>query len=90
MFKILKIFVLILCIAGIIYIVLLKNKCKKEKALLSKENIIRYFQENNMTSLEKGIKAKDLPKEILKNPYLLMMVQDKTLTFQKGKYYLKK
>ena len=44
----------------------------------------------DITSFEKGIKTKDLPKEISKNPYLLIMVQDKTLTFQKGKYYLNK
>ena len=55
-----------------------------------KEDIIKYFQDNNIMSLENGIKTKDLPKEIVKNPYLLMMVQDKTLIFQKGKYYLNK
>ncbi len=89
MFEVLKILVLIICVVGIIYIVLVKNKYKNDKTSLSKENIIKYFQDNNITSLEKGVKPKDLPKEIVKNPYLLMMVQDKTLTFQKGKYYLK-
>ena len=74
----------------IIYIIIMKNKYKNDKTSLSKKNIIKYFIDNNITSLEKGIKPKDLPKEILKNPYLLMMVQDKTLTFQKGKYYLNK
>ena len=90
MLKILKILITIICIIGIIYIIIMKNKYKNDKTSLSKEKIIKYFQDNNITSLEKGIKPKDLPKEITKNPYLLMMVQDKILIFQKGKYYLNK
>ncbi len=90
MLKILKLLIPIICIVGTIYIVLLKNKYQNDKTSLRKENIIKYFQDNDITSLEKGIKTKDLPKEIVKNPYLLMMVQDKTLIFQKGKYYLNK
>ena len=90
MYEILKILIPIICVVGIIYIVILKNRYKNDKISLSKENIIKYFQDNNITSLAKGIKAKDLPKEIVRNPYLLMMVQDKTLIFQKGKYYLNK
>ena len=90
MYEILKILIPIICVVGIIYIVILKNRYKNDKTSLSKENIIKYFQDNNITSLEKGIKTKDLPKEIVRNPYLLMMVQDKTLIFQKGKYYLNK
>ena len=90
MFEILKIIIPIICVVGIIYIILIKNKYQNDKTSLSKENIIKYFQDNNITSLERGIKTKDLPKEIAKNPYLLMMVQDKTLIFQKGKYYLNK
>lgn len=90
MHEILKILIPIICVVGIIYIVILKNRYKNDKTSLSKENIIKYFQDNNITSLEKGIKTKDLPKEIVRNPYLLMMVQDKTLIFQKGKYYLNK
>ncbi len=90
MLKILKIIIPIICVIGIIYIIIMKSKYKNDTTSLSKENIIKYFQDNNITSLEKGIKPKDLPKEILKNPYLLMMIQDKTLTFQKGKYYLNK
>ena len=90
MYEILKILILIICIGGIIYIVLMKNKYKNDTKNSSKEDIIKYFQDNNITSLENGIKTKDLPKEIAKNPYLLMMVQDKTLIFQKGKYYLNK
>ena len=90
MYEIVKILISIVCIVGIIYIILIKNKYKNNTDTLSKENIIKYFQDNNITSLENGIKTKDLPKEIAKNPYLLMMVQDKTLNFQKGKYYLNK
>ncbi len=90
MFQILKIIIPIICVVGIIYIILIKNKYQNDKASLLKENIIKYFQDNNITSLETGIKTKDLPKEIAKNPYLLMMVQDKTLIFKKGKYYLNK
>ena len=88
MLEILKILVPIICIVGIIYIILIKRKYQNDKTSLTKENIIKYFQDNNITSLERGIKTKDLPKDIAKNPYLLLMVQDKTLTFQKGKYYL--
>ena len=90
MLKILKILVLIICIVGIIYLILLNSKYKKDKTSISKENIIKYFQDNNITSLENGIKVKDLPKEIARSNYLLMMVQDKTLIFKKGKYYLNK
>ena len=88
MFKILKIVALIICILGIICVILLKNKYKNNQT--SKEKIIKYFQDNNITSFEKAIKAKDLSKEIIKNPYLLIMVQDKTLTFKNGKYFLNK
>ena len=67
----------------------IKNKYKNDTSS-SKEDIIKYFKDNNITNLDNGIKTKDLPKEIAKNPYLIMMVQDKTLTFKKGKYYLNK
>ena len=90
MFAMLKIIIPIVCVLGIIYIIIMKNKYKNDKTSLTKESIIKYFQDNDITSFEKGIKTKDLPKEISKNPYLLIMVQDKTLTFQKGKYYLNK
>lgn len=86
MFKILKIVALIICVLGIIYVILLKNKYKNAQTSFSKEKIIKYFQDNNITSFEKAIK----PKEIIKNPYLLIMVQDKTLTFKNGKYFLNK
>lgn len=87
MYKILKIVLPIICVLGMIYMISMKNKYKNDTSS-SKEDIIKYFKDNQITSLENGIKTKDLPKEIAKNPYLLMMVQDKTLTFKKGKYYL--
>ena len=86
----LKYIILIFCVIGVIYVVTMKNKYNNDKTSLSKEKIIQYFIDNDITSLEKGIKPKDLPKEILNDPYLLMMVQDKTLSFKKGKYYLNK
>lgn len=69
--------------------IFMKSKYKNNVSS-SKEEIIKYFKDNNITSLESGITTKKLPKEIAKDPYLLMMVQDKTLTFKKGKYYLNK
>lgn len=60
----------------------MKSKYKNDISS-SKEDIIKYFKNNNITTLENGIKTKDLPEFIAKNPYLLMMVQDKTLTFKK-------
>ena len=90
MFAIFKILIPIVCVIGIIYIIIMKNKYKNDKTSLTKESIIKYFQDNDITSFEKGIKTKDLPKEISKNSYLLIMVQNKTLTFEKEKYYLNK
>ncbi len=88
MLKILKMIIPLICLLGIIYIIFMKNKYQNDKTSLSKENIIKYFQDNNITNLDRGVKAKDLPKEIIKNPYLLMMIQDKTIIFKKSKYYL--
>lgn len=87
MLVVLKFIVPIFCGVGIIYVVVLKNNYKNDKTL-TKEKIIKYFEDHNITSLENGVKIKDLPKEIGKNPYLLMLVQDKTITLKKGKYYL--
>lgn len=89
MYEIVRIMLPIICIVGILSIIIMKNKYKNNSTS-SKEDIMKYFKDNNITNLENGIKTKDLPKEIAKNPYLLMMVQDKTLTFKKGKYYLNK
>ncbi len=90
MYDAIKFILPVICLIGIIYIIWLKNKYKHNGSTMSKENIIKYFQDNNITSLENGIKIKNLPKEIAKSNYLLMMVQDKTLIFKKGKYYLNK
>jgi len=87
MYDVLKIVLPIICILGIIYMTMMKNKYKNDSST-SKEDIIKYFEDNNAVNFENGIKTKDLPKDIAKNPYLLMMVQDKTLSFKKGKYYL--
>lgn len=89
MHGILRIVLPIICIVGIVYMIFMKSKYKNDVSS-SKEEIIKYFKDNNITSLESGITTKKLPKEIAKDPYLLMMVQDKTLTFKKGKYYLNK
>ena len=64
------------------------NEKYKNDNSTTKEEIINYFKEQQANSVESGIKTKDLPIEIAKNPYLLMMVKDKTLVFKKGKYYL--
>ncbi len=89
MYNILKIILPIICLAGIIYMVRTNNKYKNDTSS-SKEDIIKYFEDNNATNYENGIKINDLPKRISSNPYLLMMVKDKTLSFSKGKYYLNK
>lgn len=89
MYEILKFVLLIICVVGIIYVILIKNKYKNDISS-SKEDIIKYFKDNNITNFENGIKTRELPKEIAKNPYLLMMIQDKTLSFKRGKYYLNK
>lgn len=84
---ILKIIVLILCIAGMTYIAIKDRKYQNDTSS-TKEEIIKYFKEQNATNIENGIKTKDLPEYISKNSYLLLMVKDKTLKFEKGKYYL--
>lgn len=89
MYKVIVVLVSIICIVGILYINMMKNKYRNDTSS-SKEDIIKFFEDNNAVNLENGIKIKDLPVEISKNPYLLMMVQDKTLSFKKGKYYLNK
>lgn len=87
MYLFIKILIVVLCISGVLYMVRMNNKYKNDTSS-SKKDIIKYFEENNATSLEKGIKTKDLPTSIAKNPFLLMMIKDKTLEFKKGKYYL--
>ena len=87
MYILIKFLVIVLCVSGVFYIIRMNNKYKNDTSN-SKEDIVNYFKEQEATSLENGIKIKDLPIFIAKNPYLLMMVKDKTLEFKKGKYYL--
>ncbi len=83
----LKIIIPILCLIGIAYI-LIQNKKYQKDTSSTKEEIIKYFKEQNATNIENGIKTKDLPESISRNSYLLLMVKDKTLKIEKGKYYL--
>lgn len=89
MYNILRVILPIICLAGIIYMIRMNNKYKNDTSS-TKEDIIKYFEDNKAINLENGIKTKDLPTSIAKNPYRLMMVKDKTLIFEKGKYYLNK
>ncbi len=87
MYVFIKVFVISVCVCGAAYIICMNTKYKNDNSS-SKEDIINYFKEQQATSVEKGIKTKDLPIFIAKSSYLLMMVKDKTLIFKKGKYYL--
>lgn len=87
MYLFIEILVVALCIGGVIYINGMNNKYKSDNTG-SIEEIVNYFKEKQATSLESGIKIKDLPESISKNSFLLLMVKDKTLIFKKGKYYL--
>lgn len=87
MYLIIKVLIIIICLASILYIIKMNTKYKNDTTS-TKEDIINYFKKQQALNIENGIKIKDLPKEIAKNPYLLMMVKDKTLNFKKGKYYL--
>ncbi len=86
---VIKSIVLFACVGGILYIALSRKKYQQDTSG-SKEEIIQYFKEKNATSVETGIHTKDLPEFIAKSSYRLLMVQDKTLLFQKGKYFLNK
>ena len=87
MYLIIKILAVLFCIVGVIYLIRLNTRYKNDHSS-SKEEIIKYFKEHQAINLNNGITTKDLPKSISSNPYLLMMVKDKTLVFEKGKYYL--
>ncbi len=87
MYLFIKILIIVVCVSGVIYMITMNNKYKNDTSC-SKEDIIKYFEDNNATDIENGIKTKDLPKHIAKSPYHLMMVKDKTLEFKQGKYYL--
>lgn len=88
MYLLIKISFILIALFGIIYLLHIKNKYNKDDK--SKEEIIEYFKDNKAFSVENGISVKELPNFISKNPYLLMMIKDKTLVFKKGKYYLNK
>lgn len=87
MYKIIVILLVLICLFGIIYMNRLKKNYDDSS---SREDIIKYFKDKNAISVEAGIKTKDLPKEISKNPDLLMMVKNGTLKFEKFKYFLNK
>ncbi|MBE5820835.1 MAG: hypothetical protein E7310_08590 [Clostridiales bacterium] len=87
MYEIIKIVVILFALVGILYLFRLKAKYKNEGAA-TRDEIIAYFKEKEATSIETGIRIKDLPLNISRNNYLLMMVKDNTLSFKKGKYYL--
>lgn len=87
MYLLIKVLIVVLCIVGVSYLIFMNLKYKNDTST-SKDDIVNYFKEHQAVSIESGIKIKDLPTHIAKNPYLLMMVKDKTLTFKKGKYYL--
>ncbi len=89
MYLVIKILIIVLCFGGILYLVRMNTKYKNDTSS-SKDDIINYFEQQQAISVESGIKTKDLPISIAKNPYLLMMVKDQTLLFKKGKYYLNK
>ena len=86
MIFIIKILIITFAIGGIFYTLKINEKYNKDTS--TKEDIISFFKEDNAIDLESGIKIKDLPNNISKSPYLLMMVKDNTLIFKKGKYYL--
>ncbi len=85
MYKIIVFLLSLICLFGIIYMNRLKKNYENSS---SREDIIKYFKDKNAISVETGIKTKDLPKEIAKNPDLLMMVKDGTLKYEKFKYFL--
>lgn len=87
MYSIIMAIVIIFCLSRILYIIKEKSSYKNDNTS-TKEEIINYFKEQKATNIENGIKTKDLPDFIAKSSYRLLMVQDKTLIFKKGKYYL--
>lgn len=87
MYTFIKILLVVICVSGILYMIKMNSKYRNDTSS-TKEDIINYFKDKNATSLERGISIKELPRDISKNPYLLMMVKDETLVFKKGKYYL--
>lgn len=87
MYSVIKAIAIIICLSGILYIIKMKSSYKNDNSS-TKEEIINYFKDQKATNDKNGIKTKDLPDFILKSSYRLLMVQDKTLIFKNGKYYL--
>ena len=87
MYTVIDVLILLCCLGSILYLTMMNRKYKNDTSA-SKKEIIDYFKEQKANSVESGIRTKDLPKELAKNPYLLMMVKDQILLFKKGKYFL--
>ena len=87
MYLIIKIFMVVFCLGGILYIIRLNKRYKNDNSE-TKDDIINYFRQQQAIDIESGIKIKDLPRNIANNPYLLIMGKDKTLIFKNKKYYL--
>lgn len=87
MYTVIEVLILLCCLGSILYLTMMNRKYKNDTSA-SKKEIIDYFKEQKANSVESGIRTKDLPKELAKNPYLLMMVKDQILLFKKGKYFL--
>lgn len=86
MYTIIKTVVILICVIGIIYMIRTNKKYHDDTS--GREEIIKYFKDKGAISVEVGIRIKELPIEIAKSNYLLLMVKDKTLIFKSGKYYL--
>lgn len=85
MYRLIEVIAVGLCLCGILYFGKMR---KSHEASSSREEIIRYFEEQKAFSVETGIKIKDLPEHIAKDENLIMMAGDRTLKFKKGKYFL--
>ncbi len=85
MYRFIEIIAVALCLCSLLYF---RRMRKSYDASSSREEIINYFKEHGAVSVESGIKIKDLPEHIAKDPNLLMMAGDRTLKFKRGKYYL--
>ena len=87
MYTVIKIIIVLFALVGVLYLYKL-NKNYQNDGTSTKEEITKYFKEKGAINIETGIKPKDLPSNIIKNKYLMFMVKDKILSFEKGKYYL--
>ena len=87
MYEVIKTIVILFALGGILYLFRLKSKYKSEGAV-TRDEIIAYFKEKQANSIETGIRIKDLPLNISRSNYLMMLLKDNILSFKKGKYYL--